>query len=90
METKDYLDLLGKQVKDRVTGAEGVVTSISFDLYGCVQALVNPGLDKDCKLRDSWWFDTNRLDVKKAKRVMNPPRFVDVGGPEAKPMPPRQ
>lgn len=60
---RKHLELLGLKVKDRVTGHEGVVTSIGFDLYGCIQAIVNPGADKEGKLRDSNWFDVNRLEV---------------------------
>jgi len=47
---KKHLSLLGLKVKDKVTGYTGVVASIGFDLYGCVQAIVNPGMDKDGKL----------------------------------------
>jgi hypothetical protein len=57
------LALLGFPVRDRVTGATGVVTSVGFDLYGCVQCIVNPGTDKDGKMLDSLWFDINRLEV---------------------------
>jgi len=41
-----HLDLLGHKVTDRVSGFTGVVTSIGFDLYGCIQAVVTPGADK--------------------------------------------
>ena len=48
MIIKKHLDLLGLKVKDRVSDFEGVVISISFDLYGCVQADVRPfTTDKD-------------------------------------------
>ena len=52
METNAYeqhFKLLGMKVKDKVTGYSGVVTSLSFDLYGCVQAVITPitGKDKD-------------------------------------------
>ncbi len=57
----ESLQLLGYQVKDRVTGIEGIVTTITFDLYGCVQALVHPGLDKEGKARDQHWLDVARL-----------------------------
>jgi hypothetical protein len=57
------LALLGFPVRDRVTGATGVVTSVGFDLYGCVQCIVNPGLSNDGKMLDSLWFDINRLEV---------------------------
>jgi hypothetical protein len=75
MEIKKHLDLLGFRVEDKVTGMEGVVASISFDLYGCVQAIVNPGMTKDGKLADSVWFDVNRLKVTSKKPVMEVPNF---------------
>ena len=70
-----HLNLLGMRVRDRVTGFTGVVATVGFDLYGCIQAIVNPGADADGKLRDSQWFDVNRLEVTEAKPVMERPRF---------------
>lgn len=73
---KKHLSLLGLQVKDRVTGFKGIVTSVSFDLYGCVQAIVNPGgLGKDGKLAEQAWFDIARLKVIDDKPVMEVPDF---------------
>jgi hypothetical protein len=69
------LKLLGMKVEDKVTGFKGVVTSISFDLYGCVQALINPGADKDGKLRDQSWFDIGRLILLGTTPVMDRPDF---------------
>lgn len=87
-----HMRLLGLKVKDRVTGFSGIVTSIAFDLYGCIQALVNAGMNKDGKLGDNTvWFDTNRLVISDGKPVMEVPDFeygaVAEGrkGPEAKP-----
>lgn len=57
------LELLGFRVTDRITKFKGVVTSVSFDLYGCIQAFVSPDLDSDGKIRDGYWFDCVRLDV---------------------------
>jgi hypothetical protein len=74
MSAQKHLDLLGHYAEDRVTGAKGVVTSISFDLFGCIQALVHPGLDKDGKLQDRLWFDVCRLSVSE-KTAMEAPRF---------------
>lgn len=49
---------LGMQVKDRVLGISGVVTSVCFDLYGCVQADVHPGHDeKGEQLKSRGWYD---------------------------------
>lgn len=75
MEIREHLKILGFKVRDRVTGAIGVATSISFDLYGCIQVVVNPGIGKDGKAGDSLWFDKNRLEIKSKERVMDPPDF---------------
>lgn len=75
MNVKKHLDLLGLFVKDRVTGFEGVVSSVCFDLYGCIQAFVSPGVDKDGKKQDGHWFDVNRLKVESEKPIMDRPDF---------------
>jgi hypothetical protein len=75
MQIKKHLELLGLKVEDKVTGFRGVVASIGFDLYGCVQAIVNPGLGKDKKIGDCQWFDVNRLKVLSTKPVMDRPNF---------------
>jgi hypothetical protein len=72
---KKHLDLLGMQVEDRVTGFRGVVASVSFDLYGCIQAIVHPGRDADGKLMDQIWFDVNRLKTVSSDPVMPRPEF---------------
>lgn len=71
-----YLKLLGYKCKDRVTGFEGVIGTISFDLYGCVQAAVIPEVKKDGTRGDGEWFDTKRLEITSKKRVMEPPDFI--------------
>lgn len=73
--TQKHLSLLGKKVKDMVTGVNGIVTSISFDLYGCIQATLHLGLDKDGKLQDQLWFDVARLKILNNKPVMKLPNF---------------
>jgi hypothetical protein len=40
-----------------------------------VQGLVNPGRDKDGKLRECFWFDVARLEVLSKTPVMRPPNF---------------
>lgn len=72
---KKQLDLLGTRVQDRVTGFSGVVASVTFDLYGCIQAIVNPGMGSDGKLGEPQWFDVNRLHVTDANPVMERPAF---------------
>lgn len=68
------LDLFGYIVRDRITGFTGVVTSVSFDLYGCVQAWVTPQVDKDGKNREGGWYDAKRLAID-GDRVMPRPNF---------------
>lgn len=75
-KASQHLQLLGHRVQDKVTGLEGVVTSVSFDLYGCIQAVIHPGLDDSGKTRDQSWFDVNRLTVLPEPPVMQQPDFV--------------
>lgn len=93
MSVQDCLSLLGKRVKEAVTGMEGIVTNVGFDLYGCIQAIVHPGIvGKDGKISETHWFDINRLTVIKDKPVMQQPSFVAATkvrekGAEVKPTP---
>jgi hypothetical protein len=82
-----YMRFLGLRVKDRVTGFTGVVSSICFDLYGCVQAAVSPPA-KDEKLEDGRWFDLKRLDIQDETPVMELPSFSNVPGGAEKSQPP--
>ncbi|MBX6133572.1 hypothetical protein [Pseudomonas aeruginosa] len=73
MNVQKHLSILGYRAKDRVTGFEGVVTSVCFDLYGCIQVVLNPGIRDDGKIGEQLWFDINRLIVAENKpRVMAP------------------
>jgi hypothetical protein len=71
---KDF-DLLGFKVRDRVTEFTGVVTSISYDLFGCVQALVTPNVEESRKRGESSWFDSKRLQKISESPVMGIPDF---------------
>lgn len=84
--TERTIALLGTTARDRVTGFTGMVSSVSFDAYGCVQAWLTPEV-KDGKMGDGTWFDVKRLEPK-GKRKMPAPDFSGVygseNGPEAK------
>ena len=69
------IDLLGRRAKDKVTGFEGVVSSVSFDLYGCIQIVLVPAKGSDGKLGDAHWFDVQRLTVLDDAPVMRRPDF---------------
>jgi hypothetical protein len=75
MKIQEHMALLGLKVTDKVTGFDGVVTSIAFDLYGCIQAIVTPGEGKDGKQEDSRWFDVQRLTVTGKEPVMQLPNY---------------
>ena len=88
---KDFLSLLGLPVEDKITKFKGVVTSVSFDVYGCVQCIVQPAVGKDNKPADSYWFDWKRLRITDKKHALKPMPFDDmeVGkerGPADKPI----
>ena len=84
------IDLLGYRVKDKVTGFEGVVTSVAFDLYGCIQCLVHPGLDDKGEMRELKWFDSNRLDIVSIIKAMDSVFHSKNKGPENKSILPNQ
>ena len=75
MTAMKHIEILGFKVKDKVTGIKGVATTVSFDLYGCIQVVISREVDKDGKTLDSRWFDINRLEVSGKTRVMEPPNF---------------
>jgi hypothetical protein len=78
---KEFLKLLGTRQRDKVTGFIGVVGSIAFDAYGCVQAWLTPPVGKDGKTQDGVWFDVKRLEAK-GGRVMPVPSFGRAGEPK--------
>jgi hypothetical protein len=73
------------KAKDRVTGMQGVITSVSFDLYGCVQVLISPAAEDNAKHRNSYWMDSSRMQLTGKKRVLPLPNFVAYTGPADKP-----
>lgn len=87
---QEHFKYLGRKVEDKVTGFTGIVTTVGFDLYGCVQAIVHPGLitlkGQEPKMAESHWFDLKRLQILDAKPVMDLPDFVVVPGGYDKPV----
>ena len=84
----EALAYLGTRQRDLVTGFSGVITSVCFDINGCIQACLKPGVDKEGKIPDGYWIDLDRL-VKDGKPAMKPfpyetPRDF-VAGPAEKP-----
>lgn len=65
--TMKNLQLLGCKARDRVTGFEGVITTIGFDLVGCVQAVITP--PASVEKQEQRWLDVSRLEI--GERVMD-------------------
>ncbi len=81
----ESIKLLGCGVKDKVTGFSGIVTTVSFDLYGCIQAVVTPSSTDKENSYSGRWFDTKRLELVSREPVMEVPTFEAVAGPASLP-----
>jgi len=92
MSIEKHMGLLGMRATDKVTGFKGVVSSVSFDLYGCVQVVLTPAAKEERELGEGHWLDVGRLTVTGKKPVMAPPDFekgrVAEGRKGAAPKPP--
>ncbi len=71
------LGFLGLKCRDKVTGIEGIVESISFDLYGCIHGCLRPyGMKKDTsEPHDARWYDVIRLEILDRTPVLPVPAF---------------
>ena len=74
MHVMDYMGLKGV---DKVTGFKGVVTSVSYDLYGCIQVILTPEVDEKGKREDGRWYDVQRIKTTTKKPVIPVPDFGD-------------
>lgn len=74
-QTEKHLNLLGKKAKDAVTGFSGVISTMSFDLYGCVQAVITPPVDEKGEIKNGKWMDVTRLIITDEEPVMALPDF---------------
>lgn len=57
------MELLGKKVKEKITGFEGIATSKHIYLTGCNQYGIQAAINKDNKIPDIVYFDEFRLEV---------------------------
>ena len=76
-DVSNAFSCLGHEAQEKITGMKGVITSVSFDLYGCVQILLHPGLDKEGLPSEQHYFDINRIEII-GDRVMEPPKFSNI------------
>jgi len=74
---------LGKEVKDKVSGLKGIITSRSENLNMCNRYYVQPKADKDMKIPDGWWLDEMQLKII-GSGVAPKPEKLRNGGPMGK------
>ena len=67
---EQFIDLLGHKAQDKVTGRKGVITSVSFDLYGCCQIWISPQVGADGTRADGMWYDVSRAKITGKTKVM--------------------
>ena len=77
MQETKHIDLLGLKAEDLVTGYSGVISSVCFDLYGCVQGALTPPINEKGELKDGRWFDVARLKITDNEPVMKRPDFSE-------------
>jgi len=75
MNVQKHLDLLGMKACERVSGITGVITSVAFDAFGCIQAVVGPKANEHGKIAESRFYDVARLKVTGKTPVMPVPDF---------------
>lgn len=68
--------------RDRISGFEGTCTGKAQYISGCDQVLLTPPVGKEGELRDSAWFDDERLHTLNDVPV---DRTSRKGGPEHAP-----
>jgi hypothetical protein len=87
-----HLNNLGKRGSDKVTGCTGIIDSVCYDLYGCIQYCLRPAMRPDGEIPSGHWFDVTRLVINDAQ-IIPPPAFhlgyIAEGnkGPADKPLP---
>lgn len=61
--------LLGKTLRDTITGYSGVATGHCEYISGCNQTLIVPPVNDKGELRKGEWFDDQRLTEVHAEKV---------------------
>lgn len=64
--SKDMQDMtveFGKTYRDKITGFEGIATGYCQYISGCSQVLIAPRVAPDGAMRESHWFDVQRVEV---------------------------
>ena len=67
--------LLGYNAVDKVTGFSGMISTMSFDAYGCVQAVLTPRVKDDGSVNEGRWFDITRLEIDETQKLVDMPNY---------------
>ena len=73
---------LGDEVKDKVSGFQGIAVARHSYLQGCNRITIQPPIGTDGKLPDSCTFDEPLLDVVTAGKVKREAGAEINGGPD--------
>ncbi len=57
----------GDKVRDMISGLEGIVVGETTYLNGCVRFIVQPKINKDGKVPDSEWVDSQQIKILEKK-----------------------
>jgi hypothetical protein len=60
---------LGVEVKSKISGFKGMISSRAEHLNGCNRYWVSPKVDKDNKIIDGYWFDEGELEIIKPAKL---------------------
>lgn len=73
---------LGDEVRDIISGFQGIATARHTYLQGCDRISVQPPIDKEGKLPEAESFDEPQLEAVKAKKAKRETSERASGGPE--------
>jgi hypothetical protein len=76
--------VLGREVKDIITGFKGIAVAKIEYLTGCNQYEIKPQVDKDGKMVDPRWLDESQVEVIGEgirKAILKKLESVTEGGP---------
>ena len=80
-EINKHLNLLGFRAQDKVTGFNGVIASVSFDLFGHVRCLLIPHIHEK-KLVPLSWFGVDRLEITSKEPIIESPYSTNEATPK--------
>jgi hypothetical protein len=71
--------VLGKKVRDKITGFIGIAVAEHTYINGCKRISVQPSIDKNGKVPESVSFDIPQLEIVEEEKIKGD---IDTGGPD--------